>query len=210
MNTEITWSKIVKKLNKKKCRKLGKKFELDNWEHLKVSEKKELVNLLISFLAKNLKMKEVPTIRFEYSDECYGSYDPELNEILIDTETLEDSHQGLTVALTAAHELRHSFQRESVKKLDKLDPESILFIEDPIRRGIAEWLIGKKKEIFKLWKHNMEFENYIFDVEPETPYNPDIPLEEIILGEESEYEKQPIEADARKFEGEFISQFLVD
>lgn len=204
MMKNTLWWDTIPQLDKQNCRALGRKFDLDNWLSLTTAEKKELVIKLVHFLAKQLKMENTPTVTYGYLKDCDGEFDPNTNTIEIDLTVLE--MYGLHTAVTTAHELRHSYQLEKMEKLEQLDPDNIQYITDPVERTIAHWLLGERKEKIKIWKKNDE--NYIED--DETTFDITKPLDEIIIYEESEYRKQPLEADAFKFEGEFITQFLMD
>lgn len=43
--------------DKENCREIGKKFE-DSWANINIDEQKELINELVDFLCKRLKIKD--------------------------------------------------------------------------------------------------------------------------------------------------------
>lgn len=174
----------LQRLKKNECRNLGKKFEGNTWSQSELEEKLDKMEELVEFLSDELGIEEnrVPIVAVRNLENALGSYRKSANIIFIAPGTLEKG--GILTARTVAHEVRHAFQADKVRKGQAIEslkdvPHLEMQIKKFIDLGSSNW---------KEWKENMD--NYI--------------------SQGPGYNKQAIEEDAVYYESAFLKQFFTD
>lgn len=104
--------------------------------------------------------------------------------MIINEDTLKRS--GKETAETVAHELRHAYQNQVINEVNKVRSEKET--SDPVSNRLKYFIANPGSQPVDSWKENRE--NYIKDG--------------------PEYEGQPVEYDAFKYEKEFIKYFFED
>lgn len=177
------WEDVMQ-LDKSKCKNIGQKFESASWTDLSDLDKKNTLDELANFLVERLKIEKEPEIRVSQLDEAHGAYDMEKN--LIEINEKDFRQNGLLAAVTIAHELRNAYQFiYYVPWWKKLNDK---FFKSPIENRLEYFKNNLENDPVKLWR-----DNYL-------DYKQDSP----------EYENQPIEYDAFRYEKEFLEKFFTN
>ena len=94
-------------------------FEPETYEQLFDDEKAFVIDMLKEKLVEELQLENPPEIVFAdlEDDATKGSYAPELNAIVINTNILQDGGQ---VRNTMAHEMRHAWQHERAEQPEEM------------------------------------------------------------------------------------------
>ena len=96
-----------------------KLFKTESWELLSVEEKEIRTQELMLLIAKELGIKNPPSIEFYEALPCdCGAYEPERNVISVNRNNLDDSQE---IVNTIAHETRHAYQYQRA-----MNPENYL------------------------------------------------------------------------------------
>ena len=95
-----------------------KELSYNNWEHLDLSEKVNVLNELESSIAEIECRPECPIFAQNLPNSTYGGYNPETHQIVINKSYLEKSGQDFGLYLemidTIIHEGRHAYQDYNV------------------------------------------------------------------------------------------------
>lgn len=109
-------------VEKERARKIGRKFQGDDWYNITFQQKKEIIHELVDFLAEDLKMvyPYIPSLEIKtLKKNRYGYYDPHNNIIGLNSYILNNNN-GEEIAITIAHEMKHAQQVKVVGKIKNL------------------------------------------------------------------------------------------
>ncbi|MEK3976220.1 DUF6782 family putative metallopeptidase [Psychrobacillus sp. FSL K6-1267] len=177
------WEDILK-LEKEQCLKIGKKFDEISWGNLNEQSQIDCINELADFLVDRMKIKKKPKIELGKLQNDYGAYLPESNKIYINKDTLAVG--GTLTAVTLAHELRHAYQFQIIHEVESLKWTKLY--KTNLRQRLDYFISNPNNDPVQLWKEN--YKKY---------YN-----------DGPEYEEQPLEFDAFRYERKFLEKFFTE
>ncbi len=90
-------------------------FRPEKWELLSDNEKEQIITDLVKTVGEELGIDVIPDIRIVESDDEYGYYDSENNNICLNSRFISDP---IELVNTVTHELRHCYQHFRAEKME--------------------------------------------------------------------------------------------
>lgn len=93
-------------------KKLLSNFSEEEWNSMSLSERKENIQELANYIAKELGLEQTPEVTFYYSDSdyTYGAFNKGTYTVKINTYYFDSADSWSKVVETLSHELRHAWQ----------------------------------------------------------------------------------------------------
>ncbi len=174
----------------------------DKWASMSFAEKKSFLENYSIYLADKYGLDDPPTVRFKrLRKKRLGYYDSDRNRITLNRRSDSFEKNPLAAMDTVAHEMRHAYQRQVVRDLDRAD-----FAKSDAAKEI------NKKHIDSGWSDTPILTEKPWsypDVSESTARTWKTNQDNYISGLKKEnfkfYEQQPIERDARESAAQEVS-----
>lgn len=130
-------------------------FDESEWEGLGKEEKKAVALVFTGYLTAKLDISKMPEVIYKnMPEDFYGGYDCESNTMIINNKLLDKPKE---LADTIAHEMRHAYQYERVKRGETY--------QDALYEYNIDNYVSAERDMDGNWVYINEYEDQLVEVE---------------------------------------------